>query len=149
MIEGGQADELTARRYAYFYNPNRSLTQMQDNDPARPEGDRDRFTNISRDPAERELVVNETWPKGKDTVFSYDDAGNVATRKTDGAHNAASGDYGDAPNSTDKAKSTSFSYDRLDRERSATITQASKTRSHEKNWWPSAGARIPRHLWRR
>lgn len=132
-------DGETRLQYDYFYNSNRSLTRVDDFDAQLRERDADpltplgraRTTSITRDAAERQTVVNETWPTGRDTTFTYDPNGNVTTRKTDGA-------YGAGAYSGSEAKVTTFSYDPLDRETSNRVDpQDAGVRTTSTTWWDS------------
>ncbi|MEY2430379.1 MAG: hypothetical protein QOC92_104, partial [Acidimicrobiaceae bacterium] len=114
--DDGTADQTTTRTYQYAYNPNRSLTSMQDSRLART-------TTFGRDSAERLTQVNETWLDGKDTGFAYDANGNVTSRQTDGRF--VGGQYVDSNGGHDDAKTTSFTYDRLDRETQMRVAQGS------------------------
>jgi RHS repeat-associated protein len=103
-------------RYEYLYNRNRSLVRFHEKRPDDADPDRaDRATVITRDPSEREHRVNESWRGGRDTIFWYDEAGNVKTRETDGAIQPDGG-YGGR-----EARSTRFVYDSVDRETSMTV----------------------------
>ncbi|HEX2084476.1 MAG TPA: RHS repeat-associated core domain-containing protein [Solirubrobacteraceae bacterium] len=102
------------REYEYLYNRNRSLVEFVDQRDVLTSPDDDRSTKVTRDDAERPLIVNEAWAVGKDTKFAYDAAGNVTTRWTDGV--ASSSDFTGA-----EAKRTTFVYDGLDRETTMTV----------------------------
>jgi RHS repeat-associated protein len=112
VTEDGE-DDTTTRTYRYGYNANRSLVWMKD-DRVAADGADDHVTTFSRDAAEREEVVNETWASGKDTRFAYDANGNVTLRQTDGRW--VGGAYQDSDSGRDDAKVTRFEFDRLDRE---------------------------------
>jgi RHS repeat-associated protein len=137
---GGNGE--TRRTYRYGYNANRSLTGIFDyGDVEVPENGEEpapgapRATNILRDDAEREHVVNEAWGGGRDTLFEYDDNGNVRLRRVDGAYSSSAGveDY-----SGDDAKSTTFTYDSLDHERTMTVDPPrGDNRTTTTTWWPS------------
>ena len=95
-LAGGDGD--TRRTYRYTYNANRSLkgifdygdkTRAHDTDPVPDVGDNPRETRITRDAAEREHAVNERWAAGRDTMFEYDDNGNVKDRWTDGSYSSS------------------------------------------------------------
>jgi RHS repeat-associated protein len=125
----------TRRTYKYGYNANRSLTGIFDYgdqvDPQSPLGT-PRATNVQRDDAERERVVNEAWSGGKDTFFDYDANGNVKVRKTDGVYE------GSDTYSGDDAKTTTFEYDSLNRELSNTVNPPTgANRTTTTTWWPS------------
>jgi RHS repeat-associated protein len=132
-------DATTARRYEYFYNRNQSLAATNDirgaKDDADPNNDpdpNDRLTRIDRDPVERQSDVNETWSDGKDSRFSYDEAGNVITRQTDGKIQP-NGSFGGAD-----PKTTTFEYDSLDREfRMLVEPTTGADRETITNYWPS------------
>ncbi len=131
-------DTHTTRTYSYFYNPNRSLIRMDDTNPARPAGQETRSTTFTRDAAEREQIVNETWATGEDTRFVYDEAGNVTRRQTDGRWNASTSTYVDSAGGRDDAKTTDFTYDRLEREKTMDTTQGSDpSRGVDRDYWPS------------
>jgi RHS repeat-associated protein len=137
-----QADDEdeTVRTYDYFYNENRSLVKIVDFDARVRERDqntgptgRTRTTDIERDVAERETVVEETWSGGRDSAFAYDANGNVTTRKTDG-------EYVDEDTYTgDDRKTSEFDYDPLDRETEAVVTKNGETaRTTATTWWDSS-----------
>ena len=138
--EDGSGDETTTRRYFYFYNENRSLVRMEDNDPGRTSNP-ERATGFIRDAAERETRVNELWPKGKDTTFSYNAGGNVTERRTDGRYNTTTGRYEDSDGGRDDAKTTRFSYDTLDRETRMVVDQGGVHRETTRTYWPSGDLR--------
>jgi RHS repeat-associated protein len=123
-------DEPTVRRYQYLYNRNGSLVGFNDvRDPGNANDDR--LTRIARDPVERQTHVNETWTSGRDTVNTFDLAGNVRTRKTDGT--IGSGGYGG-----EDAKTATFDYDSLDRETLMTVSPPTgANRVTTTNYWPS------------
>jgi RHS repeat-associated protein len=115
----------TSRTYRYFYNRNRSLSAFKDER-------NNRLTTISRDPVERQSEVNETWANGKDSRFTYDLAGNVETRLTDGK-TQLDGSFGG-----DDRKTTTFEYDSLDREFRMTVNpMVGADRVTVTNYWPS------------
>ena len=140
--------DVAARCYRYYYNSNRSLTQIDDFDTEITDADqaskqcgdttaakagRARTTVIGRDAAERETVVDEQWTNGRDTQYSeYDANGNVQQLSTDGSFNATNGSY-----TGDETKATTFEYDPLDRETEATVTARGETRKTATDWWDS------------
>jgi RHS repeat-associated protein len=154
----GGAAKKTVRQYEYFYNQNNSLVQIDDydarvneRDDPNPELGRKRTTLISRDAAERQTLVNETWPGGRDTLFRYDTAGNVEYRQTDGiwpGDNDRTVDPGEnlAPPAGENAKETKFTYDALNREQAADVDAGfdgthNTTRTTSTTWWPSGDMR--------
>ena len=146
IADGSEDPTREARSYSYFYNPNRSLAETVDHVPSfdgAPAGfDYDRQTVIACDSAERELRVNESWRGGRDTTFSYDPAGNVTKRRTDGKLVDSNGDSctgsgaGCTYTGTDAA-SAEFTYDALDREQTLVRSSGGKTQSWQTSWWPT------------
>jgi RHS repeat-associated protein len=136
-----------SRTYTYFYNANRSLSETQDKIPSFPGApsgfEYNRKTTIARDPAERELRVNEDWRLGRDTTFSYDEAGNVTTRRTDGrlvdpqTGDACTGAGSGCDYVGDDRASTGFTYDALDRETTMERTSDGETQGWRTQWWPN------------
>jgi RHS repeat-associated protein len=118
------ADPAPQRTFNYAYNLNGSLTRITD---VRSGGDR--VTRISRDAAERQTLVNEMWANSKDTVLTYDKDGNVLTRRTDGAVDAAVDPAQPDPATYKNGKTTSFDYDPLGRERHTWVCTTSPTAS--------------------
>jgi RHS repeat-associated protein len=147
--KGGADGDRTVRCYSYFYNPNRSLTQVEDfpldEGPDRPDCATPPETNpnttvIGRDKAEREIHVNESWRGGRDTVFEYDKNGNLEVRKTDGVfhENDPEQDTYDGPG----AKTTTFQFDEFDREKETLVNPAEgPDRRTTTTWWPSGDMR--------
>ena len=122
-------EPATRRRYEYGYNANRSLVQLRDEN-------KNRTTVIARDAVERQAAVNETWAAGKDTVQTFDLAGNVLTRKTDGKLQT------DGTFTGTDAKTTTFAYDSLDRETQMTVDPPTGAdRETTTRWWPSGDKR--------
>jgi len=125
-------EDPDVRRYDYYYNPSGSLVETFDRLPAEAvEGtdlQRDRTMIIGRDPAERQLRVNESWRGGRDTVFTYDADGMTTSRLTDGRLKMA-GSGADCPAGQtascvyEGGKTTTFSYDALHQERRMTVTE--------------------------
>ena len=113
----GADDETTRRHYDYYYNENRSLVQVVDDDANRTKpGDQTRSTTFRRDTAEREEHVDEQWTKGKDVELVYEaGSGRLLTRRTDGVFD------GDGAYTGDDRKSTTFTYDSLGRELSMEV----------------------------
>ncbi len=153
LVSGTNADDpgdidSSKRTYSYFYNPNRSLTQIEDHIPtfagAPSDFDYDRTTLITRDPAERERRVQESWRGGRDTVYTYDANNNVTTRRVDGKlvnPGALANDPADDTPCTGSIESctysggrtSGFTYDPLDREQTMDVAGRRSTTS----WWPS------------
>jgi RHS repeat-associated protein len=138
--------DQTRRRHEYFYNRNRSLIRFDDRDsilyedghPVPDIGPPDRTTTIQRDFAERETIVDE-HDAGRDTTFEYDGDGNVTRRQTDGQYVETSSG---ATYEGDERKTTTFTYDALDRERTMTVDPArGANRLTTTTWWPSGDMR--------
>lgn len=122
--------DVTQRSYSYYYDENRTLTTFNDQQL-------NRRTDITRDGAERQLNVDETWPGGRDTVYAYDGAGNNITRKTDGIIDTTPAQYGGADQ-----KTTTFSFDSLNREWKAVVHPAAGLdRTTLTRWWNSGEMR--------
>ena len=122
------------RTYTYTYNRNRSMASMVDQLE-------NRTTLFEYDKAERQIRINETGTKTQDTGLRYDENGNITTRQTDGGFNTQGG--------YDGGKTTSFSFDELDREKEmetvvATNDEPRRTTSTE--YYPSG--EISKRTWR-
>ena len=135
-VEGNGAKTGT-HTYGYGYNANGSLIAVTDDRRSPTTSNDDRNIAITRDRAERETVVDETWSSGKDTLLDHDANGNVTLRVTDGAHR--NGDLVDEDgNGRQDVKRTEFRYDRLDRERFMEVTQGGEEkRTTEKRYFDS------------
>ena len=132
--DGGE-DQTTTRTYRHGYNANRSLIWMKDERKAGDAND-DHVTTFSRDGAERESIVNETWADGKDTRLTYDSNGNPLTRQTDGRWTGSA--YQDSDSGRNDAKTTTFAYDSVDRETSMVVRQGDDpARTTTKTYHPS------------
>ena len=129
--ESGETDP-SIRSYSYYYDENGSLSTFRDQQLARD-------TVITRDPAGRQLGVDEDWSGGRDTRYTYDGAGNLATRRTDGTI-ATDGSYGGAD-----AKTTTIEDDSLGREYRLTVDPAhGSQRVTRTRWWGSGELRARR-----
>ena len=89
----------------------------------------ERTTLIGRDPAERERKVAEDWRGGRDSILAYDPSSNVLTRRVDGQL----GDPDDPDGLYSGGRSTTFTYDALNRERTMKVGE----RFSKTTWWPS------------
>lgn len=125
--QGPCTPQCEHRKYEYFYNKNRSLTEVRDYPHAYYQwlqGSGARVTQIGRDDAERETNAVEAWTGGKDTLFRYDPDGNVTRRYTDGDYDASK----DLPGRSDfyaQGKRAAFTYDELGREENAVLSSLS------------------------
>jgi RHS repeat-associated protein len=125
-LGGTESPEYT---YRYEYDRNGSLSLLRDER-------KDRTTTFSYDDADRQTLADEQafnaaeqTRRGKDTKLAYDRNGNVLERLTDGRVQA-NGNYAGG-------KTTTFSYDSLDRERSMQVVAGGeRTRSTSTDYWP-------------
>ena len=125
-LDGTESPEYT---YLYEYDHNGSLSLLRDER-------KDRTTTFGYDDADRQTLadeqafdVNEETRRGKDTKLAYDRNGNVLERLTDGRVQANGSYLG--------GKTTTFSYDSLDREQSMDVVAGGeRTRSTSTDYWP-------------
>jgi RHS repeat-associated protein len=122
--------------YTYDWDPNGNLEQMRHN---LPDPQRDRVTNFEYDGADRPTLTNEepfadgTRSRGKDTAVTYDENGNVKTRKTDGRLSPTTED----PDRYVDGKIAAFTYDALDREIKSQTTRGTSKRTVKTCWFAS------------
>lgn len=124
--------------YCYRYNANQALVAFVDLRAATTCDDAGtRVTAITRDGADRQARVNETWDTGKDTTYAYDATGNVTKQQTDGAYHPAAGTTPATYDGPD-AKTTTYAYDSLNRETSVVVSPTNgATRVTASSRWPS------------
>ena len=136
------------RGHSYTYNANHTMTSIADEDPEAEDHPGTRTTQIAVNAAERPVLVDETWSRGRDTTFLYDRNGNVVRRQTDGR-----ADPPTAPVDPEQpygytgsdARTTAFTYDALDREKTAAVCDnasscsagAGGARVTSTDWYPS------------
>jgi RHS repeat-associated protein len=122
--------------YEYEWDPNGNLELMRHNFN---EPQKDRVTEFDYDDADRPTLTNEkpfddgTRSRGKDTVVTYDENGNVKTRKTDGRLNPTTED----PDRYVDGKIAAFTYDALDREIKSQTTRDTNKRTVKTCWFAS------------
>ncbi len=123
----------TTRTYTYAYDANGQMTTMRD-------AQNDHTTHFSYDLADRSTRVNECWEKGDDTRTTYDEAGEVETRMTDGRY--AGGTCSDPSNFTD-GKTSTFTRDSLGHEVRTVIDPegSQSNRRFDTTFWPSGEVR--------
>ena len=113
-------------RVLFFFNRNRSLSHIHRPQPRPPAGPRARGPRAlpaticrARGARQRDMGLGQGHP------FRYDAAGNQTTRRTDGRWNSWTEEYVDSDGGRDDTKTTTLSYDRLDRETEMRVTQGS------------------------
>lgn len=141
------ADSEATRTYTYAYDPDHNLTSFTD--PKVTLANQTPYTSVTGlvyDAADRLLLTNVRPPGvsgftggSGDTRFVYDRDGNVAERDTDGTATAP----GTPPGfGYSDGKTTTFSYDALDRQRSMHVNGAGDDPNRDFSWtYTPAGLR--------
>lgn len=160
-----------SRTYTYDYNEVGSLIKttdvlpqdivaMLDQGPGGSRGlSQPRVTFIQRDAAERQLRVNETFAKGRDSAFSYNDDGTTLRRWSDGrlifddpqdqiaaAPCTAAQTESEFCTYDNTGKTTKFEYDDLEQETLMLVTGPGTDRVAETSHWPSGDVFRKRRL---
>ena len=130
--------DTSRRDYRYFYNRNRSLVRVVDEDANRTTpGDQARTTVYERDDAEREQYVDEQWGRGRDVEVGYETGtGRVEFRRTDGELTGPS--Y--ISYTGDNQKTTTFTYDSLGRELEMVVDPEGEDDRTTTTRWHDSGA---------
>ena len=113
----------SSRIWGYGYDQNRQLTSITDNQNPGPYA-------MSYDRAGRQISYGEQWGTGnRDTVTTYDEAGNRLSQKTDGQISGSSYTGG---------KETTSTWDHRDQEDLTTVSLAgSPTQRWQRSYYPS------------